>query len=88
MIRDAIHDRGLAALQALLVHARLLAYESGDLALAALLDDMEVLPEFLGDAANGTDQFREMLAGIVEKRPELEYIIERFDTPSDQHRRS
>ena len=78
MIQGSKHDRGLAALQALLVHARWLACESGDLEIAALLDDMEVLPQYLGDS-DGPDEFHDMLAGIVEKRPELQYILARFE---------
>jgi hypothetical protein len=75
------HERGLNALQALLAHARFLAYQSGESKLSDLLDDLEILPRYLADPHACDEDFREMLAGIALKRPELRYVLDRFDAP-------
>ncbi len=71
--------QALKALQRLIIHSKARAYDSGDLQLAELLNDIELLPEYLANANDRTDEFIEMLQGIVRIHPSCRYIIEEFE---------
>jgi hypothetical protein len=70
--------QALRALQRLIHHAKAEAYGSADPKLAELLNDMELLPEFLADGQDRTEEFVEMLQGIAQVHPSCRYIVEEF----------
>jgi hypothetical protein len=82
MIRVDQYPRALRALQRLIVHAKSQAYAAGQTQVAELLNDVELLPEYLADERDRTGDFVEMLQGIVEVNPSCQYIIEEFKSPS------
>jgi hypothetical protein len=74
--------QALRALQRLLVHAKAHAYRAGDARLGELLNDMELLPEFLADERDRLEEFVEMLQGIAQVDPSCRYIVEEFERGS------
>lgn len=82
MIRSDRYPQALRALQRLIVHAKARAYASGQSGLADLLNDIELLPEYIADPGDRTDDFLQMLEGIVEMHPSCRYIGEEFEKPS------
>jgi len=79
MIQADHYAAGLRALQRLIVHAKAQAYEAKGSELGALLNDVELLPEFLADDADRTGDFREMLQGIAQVHPACRYIVDEFE---------
>lgn len=82
MIRNGQYPQALRALQRLIVHAKAYAYEAGEHHIADLLNDVELLPEFLADPSDRTEEFIEMLQGIAQVHPKCRYIVEEFDRVS------
>jgi hypothetical protein len=82
MINAEQYAQALKALQRLIIHAKSQAHNSGDPGLAELLNDVEMLPEFIADEHDRTDEFTEMLQGIGRVHPSCRYIIEEFEQPS------
>jgi len=82
MIHAEQYSQALRALQRLIVHAKGQAYEAGQDRLAELLNDVELLPEFLADESNRTGDFIEMLQGIARLHPSCRYIVEEFERVS------
>lgn len=78
MIYDELRPQALKALQRLIVHAKAQAHADGNDELAALLNDMELLPEFVADSADRTDEFLETIQGIAQTHPACRYIVEDF----------
>jgi hypothetical protein len=76
MIMQEQHPQALRALQRLIVHAKAQAYEAGQAKLAELLNDIELLPEFLADEADRTGEFIEMLQGIARLHPTCRCAVE------------
>ena len=74
--------QALQALQRLIIHAKTRAYDAGDAQLGALLNDIELFPEYLADPRDRTEEFSEMLAGIVRVHPTCRYIAEEFERAS------
>ena len=66
----------LSAIQALVVQARFQAFEAGADYVADLLDDIELLPQFVAENRGG--DFDEMMNSIVEKHPECRYVLEQY----------
>ena len=66
----------LSVIQSLIVHARFQAFEAGADQVADLLDDVELLPQFV--AENRAADFDDMIRGIVEKHPECRYVLEQY----------
>src|SRR5438105_1728909 len=64
MINRDLLPQALKALQRLIIHSKAQAYRTADHNLAELLNDMELLPEFLADGPDRTEEFVEMLQGI------------------------
>jgi hypothetical protein len=79
MIQADHYPQALRALQRLIIHAKAQAYEAGQDRLAELLNDIELLPEFLGDESDRTGQFVEMLKGIAQLNPGYRHIVEEFE---------
>ena len=73
------YRQALRALQRLIVHAKSEAYTVGESGVAALLNDVEALPEFLADECDRTGAFLEMLQGIVQVHPSCRYIVDEFE---------
>ncbi len=82
MIRANRYPQALRALQRLIVHAKSQAYAAGQSGVADLLNDVELLPEFIADERDRTDEFLEMLEGIVQVHPTCRYIVEEFEQSS------
>lgn len=78
MIQDEQYAQALRALQRLIVYAKAQANEAGQERLAELLNDIELLPEFLADEADRTGEFTEMLQGIAHSHPSCRYLVEEF----------
>lgn len=80
MIRPEKYENAIRALNALLVGARLMAYERAEHdQLAEVLDVAEELPTLLIQRDDMTDYFRAALQQIVTKYPNLGVAVERFD---------
>lgn len=79
MIRGDKYEEALEALRLILVRAKFMAYEAGAQDVADLLNDAELLPEHLAGDKDMTDDFREVLAGIVQIHPTCRHILEQFE---------
>jgi hypothetical protein len=80
---DAEHyPQALKALQRLIIQAKSQAYDADATAVAELLNDLELLPEFIADEHDRTGELVEMLQGIARAHPNCRYIIEEFERAS------
>lgn len=82
MIRSDRYPQALRALQKLIIHAKAQAYAAGQTGVADLLNDVELLPEYIADDRDRTDDFAQMLEGILEVYPSCRYIVDEFDKPT------
>src|SRR5437773_577003 len=80
MIRSEQYAKALKALQRLIVHAKAEAYQDADSPVAKLLNDVELLPEYLADETDRTEEFIDMLQGIAQIHPSCRYIVEEFES--------
>ena len=64
------------------VYAKAQACGAGQDQLAELLNDIELLPEFLADESDRTGEFIEMLHSIARVQPSCQYIVEEFERVS------
>src|SRR5262245_39898418 len=72
-------ERGaLAAINAVLVLARKLAYEGSAAELVEVLDIAEYLPMLMLESSDRTKEFREQLAALAEKNPNFALALDRF----------
>jgi hypothetical protein len=78
MIDKQRYRQALTAMQKLITHAKSQAYSGGATEVAELLNDIELLPEFLAEDLDRTDQFVEMLESIAQTHPTCRYIVEQF----------
>jgi hypothetical protein len=76
------YPQALRALQRLIVHAKAQAYGAGQDQLADLLNDIELLPEFLADESDRTGEFIEMLHSMARVQPSCQYFVEAFERAS------
>jgi hypothetical protein len=79
MIAKEKLPQALKALQRLIVHSKAQAYDSGSTQVAELLNDLELLPEYLADHRDCTSEFVDMLQGIAQMHPGCRYIMEEFE---------
>jgi hypothetical protein len=79
MIASAKQRGALAAINAVLVLARSLAYEGKSTELADVLDVAEYLPMLMLESEDRTAEFREQLVGLATKRKQFALAVERFD---------
>jgi hypothetical protein len=79
VIESSKQSAALAAINAVLVLARQLAYAGKCSEVAEILDTAEYLPLLMRDAEDRTAAFREQLAGLAAKRPAFSLALERFD---------
>src|SRR5438094_8369371 len=82
MISGEHYPQALKALQRLIVHAKSQAYDAGDSAIGELLNDVELLPEFIADEHDRTGEFVEMLQGIARAHPKCQYFFVEFELAS------
>ena len=82
MIRVEQYPQALRALQRLIVHPKSQAYQAGESRVAELLNDVELLPEYLADEGDRTGDFVEMLQGIAQVNPSCRYIVKEFERAS------
>jgi hypothetical protein len=78
MIQPEQYPQALKALQRLIIQAKSEAYQAGEGPVAKLLNDVELLPEYLADEQDRTAEFIEMLEGIAQMHPSCRYIVEEF----------
>jgi hypothetical protein len=69
MISAELVNPALKALQRLIIQAKIQAYEEAGDDLAQFLDDFELVPEYLADDADRTEEFLVTLRGLVQKYP-------------------
>lgn len=81
MIDPQKEKNALAAINAVLVLARALAYEGKSPEVAEVLDVAEYLPILILDGRDRTADFREQLVGLASKYPDFELAVRRFDAP-------
>ena len=80
MISPEKHDRALAAINAVLVHARMMAATGAPSEeLVAILDVAEYLPTLFLLADDQTAHFRAVLRDNAQKFPGCQSALERFD---------
>lgn len=79
MIDDFRLKPALEALRALIVHAKGAAYGAKQTRLADLLNDVEMLPEYIASDIEQTEDFNVMLDGIAQMYPECRYIVETYN---------
>ncbi|HLW67900.1 MAG TPA: hypothetical protein VKS79_21465 [Gemmataceae bacterium] len=82
MIRLEQYPQALRALQRLIIHAKSQASQAGESRVAELLNDVELLPEYLADERDRTGEFVEMLQGIAQMNPSCRYIVDEFEQAS------
>jgi hypothetical protein len=82
MIRADQYAPALKALRRLIVQAKAQAFETGESRVAELLNDVEMLPDYLADERDRTGEFVEMLQGIAQVHPSCRYIVEEFERNS------
>jgi hypothetical protein len=78
MINPEQYPQALRVLHRLIVQAKADAYDSGQTKLAELLNDLEMLPEYLGDEQDRSIEFYELLEGIAATHPSCRYIVDEF----------
>jgi hypothetical protein len=76
------YAQALRAVHRLIVHAKSQAHDAGADRVAELLNDIELLPEFIADETDRTGEFAEMLQGIAQVHPNCQYIVEEFERVS------
>ena len=64
------------------VHAKAQAEGAGQDQLAELLNDIELLPEFLADESDRMGEFIEMLHSMARVLPSCQYMVEEFERVS------
>jgi hypothetical protein len=64
------------------VHAKAQACGAGQDPLAELLNDIELLPEFLADESDRTGEFIAMLQSMARVQKSCQYIVEEFERVS------
>jgi len=79
MIAPQKQNNALAAINAVLVLARSLAYEGSSSDVAEVLDVAEYLPKLMLETDDRTSAFREQLVGLAAKHPKFAIALERFD---------
>jgi len=79
MVADEKHRGALAAINAVLVLARSLAYQGKSVELADVLDVAEYLPMLMLESADRTAEFRQQLVGLASKDARFALAVERFD---------
>lgn len=79
MIAPEKHKQALKAIQAIIVHARFLAYTKADYAkIADILDCGEILPTLLFTADDETKKFGDYLRFMAEKQSDCMHIYDEF----------
>ena len=80
-------DRALRALNRVLGEARLMALEDEPgPQIAEVLDWAELLPRFMADARDKTEDFSNALAAIAEKQPRFQHAVGIFAPTRAVHR--
>jgi hypothetical protein len=80
VIRTEKSQNALAALNAVLVAIRKLAYDrSSHEAIAEALDSAEYLPRLIAEAEDASEEFRQVLVGLAQADPRFNSALERYD---------
>jgi hypothetical protein len=79
MIHQDKNQSALRALNSILTRARWMAHESNSPRLADLLDAAEILPIYLAQPENTTEEFRAVVKDISEEFEECSHVIEDFN---------
>lgn len=79
MIQLDKYQQSLRALNVILTRARWMAHEGGQEELAALLDAAEILPKYIAQPNDATDDYRMTIEAIAEQFPECSQLREDFE---------
>ncbi len=79
MIAQDLLPAALKALQRLIVCARMRAYDGDASGTADMLDGIELLPEFLADDIDRSEDVAVMLLGVAQSFPECRAIAQDFE---------
>ncbi|MBW3543086.1 MAG: hypothetical protein KY476_22740 [Planctomycetes bacterium] len=86
MIREDRYEEALEALRVLVTRSAFLAYEAGAKDVGDLLNDIEMLPEYIADEKDRTEDFRDMLENIAQLHPVCRPAVDLFKA-GDVHSR-
>lgn len=78
MIRQEKYQNALHALSSILTRARWMAHESKATDLAELLDAAEILPKYIGQSDDATEDFRAAIEDISLRYENCAHIVEDF----------
>jgi len=79
MIDGQKQRNALAAINAVMILARALAYDGKSAEVAEVLDIGEYLPMLMLEPRDRTTEFREQLVGLAAKYPDFGLALQRFD---------
>ena len=79
MIHQEKYQNALRSLHSILTRARWMAHEANAPDLADLLDAAEILPKYLAQSEDATEEFRVTVEDISQQFEECSQLIEEFD---------
>jgi hypothetical protein len=78
MIEQHKYQNALRSLNSILTRARWMAHESNATELAELLDATEILPKYIAQPEDATDEFRATIEDISQRFENCAHIIGEF----------
>lgn len=79
MIQQQKYQNALRSLNSILTRARWMAHEANASDLAHLLDAAEILPKYIAQPEDTTDEFRAAVEDISQQFENCAHIIEEFN---------
>ena len=79
MIHQKKYQNALRSLHTILTRARCMAHEANAPELAHLLDMAEILPKYLAQPEDATEEFRATVEEISQQFEHCSYMIKEFD---------
>ena len=79
MIRQEKYQNALRTLNSILTRARWMAHEANAPELADLLDAAEILPKYIGQPEDATEEFRAAVEDIAEQFPDCSHLLAEFN---------
>ena len=79
MIQQEKYQNALRSLNAILTRARWMAHEANARELAHLLDTAEILPKYLAQPEDATEEFRATVEEISQQFEDCSHMIEEFN---------
>lgn len=79
MIQQEKYQNALRSLSSVLTRARWMAHEANARVLADLLDAAEILPKYIAQSEDMTDEFRSAVTDISEQFQICSHLVEEFN---------